>query len=105
MPKVGHQVPGRLSVREMYALDQQAQQGATGEQEYLNRMLFELVEKGGSDLHLTVGAPPTIRVNGSLRPLPGYGRLTAADTAMLARAAVTEVLGMLRAPDTARAQT
>ncbi len=79
----------------MYALDQHApaprtHASASGDQEYLNRMLFELVEAKGSDLHLTVGAPPTIRVNGSLRPLPGYGRLTASDTAMLARAALTE---------------
>jgi twitching motility protein PilT len=75
----------------MYALDHHAAaRSVSGDQEYLHRMLFELVEKRGSDLHLTVGAPPTIRVDGSLRPLPGYGQLTAGDTAMLARAAVTE---------------
>ena len=75
----------------MYGLDQHAPQAvASADQEYLNRMLYELVEHKGSDLHLTVGAPPTIRVNGSLRPLPGYGRLTASDTAMLCRAAITE---------------
>ncbi|MCB0900601.1 MAG: type IV pilus twitching motility protein PilT [Actinobacteria bacterium] len=28
-----------------------------------------------SDLHLTVGAPPTVRVSGNLRPLPGAAKL------------------------------
>ncbi|TIC88522.1 PilT/PilU family type 4a pilus ATPase [Nocardioides sp. GY 10113] len=32
-------------------------------------------EMGGSDLHLTVGAPPTIRVRGAMTPVPGYGVL------------------------------
>ena len=32
----------------------------------LNDLLNETIEKGASDLHLTVGLPPTIRVNGSL---------------------------------------
>src|SRR3954447_11396077 len=55
----------------------------------LNRMLVTLVESRGSDLHPTVGTPPMIRVNGSLRPLPRHGNLTQADTALLARAAVS----------------
>src|SRR5690606_38367497 len=32
----------------------------------LDELLVALVERGGSDLHLTVGIPPTIRVNGDL---------------------------------------
>ncbi|WP_412747259.1 type IV pilus twitching motility protein PilT [Krasilnikovia sp. MM14-A1004] len=51
-------------------------------------MLRMLVESRGSDLHLTVGSPPMIRVDGGLRPLPGYGKLNSADTALLARAAL-----------------
>jgi twitching motility protein PilT len=54
----------------------------------LDQMLIALVETRGSDLHLTVGTPPMIRVDGSLRPLPGYGKLNSADTALLCRAAV-----------------
>ena len=60
-----------------------------GDLAVLNQMLVTLVESRGSDLHLTVGTPPMIRVNGSLRPLPGYGNLNSADTALLARAAVS----------------
>src|SRR4051812_7901487 len=55
----------------------------------LDQMLITLVESRGSDLHLTVGSPPMIRVDGGLRPLPGYGKLNSADTALLARAAVS----------------
>ena len=31
----------------------------------LDAMLVSLVRVGGSDLHLTVGAPPTVRINGA----------------------------------------
>jgi twitching motility protein PilT len=60
------------------------------DRESLNAMLVTMVEAGGSDLHITVGAPPTSRVNGSLRPLPDYDPLSPADTAALAKAATTE---------------
>ncbi len=35
----------------------------------LGRWLVQLVESNGSDLHLTVGAPPSIRLNGHMKPL------------------------------------
>ena len=35
----------------------------------LDALLRKMTEKGGSDLHLTVGLPPKIRVSGSLVPL------------------------------------
>jgi twitching motility protein PilT len=35
----------------------------------LNKLLQLMVEKKSSDLHLTVGLPPTIRLHGNLRPL------------------------------------
>ena len=53
-------------------------------------MLIATVKENGSDLHITVGAPPTSRVNGTLRALAGYDPLTRADTAALARAATTD---------------
>ncbi|RZU52247.1 twitching motility protein PilT [Krasilnikovia cinnamomea] len=61
----------------------------SGDLAVLDQMLRMLVESRGSDLHLTVGSPPMIRVDGGLRPLPGYGKLNSADTALLARAALT----------------
>jgi twitching motility protein PilT len=60
------------------------------EQASLDTMLIEMINAKASDLHLTVGAPPTVRVNGNLRQLPGYDRLEPADTAMLARAAASD---------------
>jgi len=60
------------------------------DQTYLRKMLVTLVEEYGSDLHLTVGAPPTVRVHGDLRSLPGYQKLTPADTVMLVRAAASD---------------
>jgi twitching motility protein PilT len=58
--------------------------------ESLNVMLVALVNALGSDLHLTVGAPPTIRVNGRLYALPDYDRLTPGETALLVRASVND---------------
>jgi twitching motility protein PilT len=56
----------------------------------LDAMLVALVEARGSDLHLTAGAPPTIRVHGGLRSLPGYAELEPADTAAIVRSAVDD---------------
>ena len=39
-------------------------------------LLTRLLEMGGSDLHITAGAPPTIRLNGDLLPIPDYPLLT-----------------------------
>jgi len=66
-----------------------AEPPASGDLSVLNQMLVTLVEARGSDLHLTVGTPPMIRVNGALRPIEGYGNLNSDDTALLARAAVS----------------
>jgi len=37
----------------------------------LEELLELLVERGGSDLHVTAGSPPRIRVDGELKPLDG----------------------------------
>ena len=56
----------------------------------LEVMLLALVHAQGSDLHLTAGAPPTIRVHGGLHHLNGYAALEPVDTAALLRAAVDD---------------
>ena len=43
----------------------------------LDELLIKQIELGASDLHLTSGAPPTVRLDGGLRPLEGYGPLDA----------------------------
>ena len=37
----------------------------------LDALLGHVASGGGSDLHLTVGAPPTVRVRGEMTPVPG----------------------------------
>jgi twitching motility protein PilT len=46
----------------------------------IDSALRTLVEMGGSDLHIKVGAPPTIRLHGDLTPLPGTEPLSGEDT-------------------------
>jgi len=41
----------------------------------LDDLLMHVLEIGGSDLHLTVGAPPTVRKSGEMRVIEGYSRL------------------------------
>ncbi|MDQ4040684.1 MAG: type IV pili twitching motility protein PilT, partial [Actinomycetota bacterium] len=43
-------------------------------------VLIEVLERRASDLHITAGAPPTIRVRGRLTPLEDFPILTPADT-------------------------
>src|ERR671939_1644207 len=43
-------------------------------------ILLKVVEHKASDLHITSGAPPTVRVRGSLVPLEGMPNLTPTDT-------------------------
>src|ERR1700712_5840504 len=56
----------------------------------LDGMLRVVVEEGGSDLHVTAGAPPTMRLHGALHYLKGYDPLTPVDTEMLMHAVVNE---------------
>ncbi len=55
----------------------------------IDDLLTECVERGGSDLHLTVGLPPTIRLHGHLTPLP-YTVLTEHDTRRLVYEALND---------------
>ncbi len=54
----------------------------------LDALLAEVVRLGGSDLHLTVGTPPVIRVQGELRRLSGVAPLNGSEVRRL-------VLGLL----------
>src|SRR5438105_5096433 len=52
----------------------------------LDGFLRALADHEGSDLHVKPGSPPRIRVNGSLRTLPGEPVLEAMTTAEMAEA-------------------
>ena len=49
------------------------------ERPHVNDLLSVLLERGGSDLHLTAGSPPQVRVNGALVPLENFGILKPAE--------------------------
>lgn len=49
---------------------------------HIDDLLRLVVERGGSDLHIAVGIPPVIRIDGQLVPV-NYERLTAQDTQRL----------------------
>ena len=66
-----------------------ADAAAYGNRQPLDTLLAQLIEAGGSDLHLSVGAPPTIRVHGDLHYLPDYDELDGKDTAALIRSLVS----------------
>ena len=43
-------------------------------------VLLEVLDRRASDLHITAGAPPMVRVRGRLAPMEGYPVLTPSDT-------------------------
>src|SRR4051812_31184400 len=43
-------------------------------------LLLDVIARNASDLHITAGAPPMVRVRGRLAPLEGYPRLSTTDT-------------------------
>ncbi|MCX7730271.1 MAG: ATPase, T2SS/T4P/T4SS family, partial [Candidatus Caldatribacterium sp.] len=48
-------------------------------------LLRKTVDLGASDLHLTVGIPPTVRIHGQLTPLDHYSPLRPKDTEAIAQ--------------------
>ena len=45
----------------------------------IKTLLEKTINSGASDLHLTIGAPPTLRINGVLSSIPGIGPLNPED--------------------------
>lgn len=60
--------------------------------ENLHELLQALLDAEGSDLHVKVGSPPKIRVNGSLIPIPGHDMLTPVRTAEMAVSIMSEAM-------------
>src|ERR1044071_2069194 len=55
----------------------------------LHQLLKTMVERGGSDLHITTNSPPQIRIDGKLTPLD-MPALTAPETKQLAYSVLTD---------------
>ncbi len=56
----------------------------------MHTLLSIMVNSGGSDLHITIGSKPQIRVDGNLSPLEEFPVLTANDTKLLCYSILTE---------------
>jgi twitching motility protein PilT len=57
----------------------------------IEKLLEEVVKQDASDLHLTVGVPPMLRVDGSLKPIPNIPPLTEAEVEKLIFSVVDDV--------------
>jgi len=56
----------------------------------MHDLLTIMIERGASDLHITTGTPPQIRLHGKLTPLAQFERLTPQDTQRLAYSVLNE---------------
>ena len=56
----------------------------------LSDLLKQMVDMGGSDLHITTNSPPRIRLHGELKPIEGVPPLGPADTKQLAYSVLTD---------------
>jgi len=64
-------------------MDPAQQQPATSQTSSIDELLERMVAQGASDLHVTTGSEPAIRVNGRLQRLDDVGRLSADDSQRL----------------------
>lgn len=56
----------------------------------IEKLLEQVVKEDASDLHLTVGVPPTLRVDGALKPIPNTPPLTEKEVEALIFSVVDE---------------
>jgi twitching motility protein PilT len=56
----------------------------------INGYLQMVAQQGGSDLHLSVGRPPIIRIDGKLYPISGEGKMTASGVEESVRAVLND---------------
>jgi len=56
----------------------------------IQELLSEMVKRGGSDLHLTAGSPPLLRLSGKLNPL-GVDKLTPNETMRMSYSLMNEM--------------
>ena len=57
---------------------------------HVNDLLIKVLEQRGSDLHLTAGSPPVIRVHGELRPVEGIDKLSGSEIREMIYAILTQ---------------
>jgi twitching motility protein PilT len=62
----------------------------TGDDISINELLDHVLAYRGSDLHITAGSPPVIRVHGELRPLPDYPKLNGSQIRQMVYSIITQ---------------
>jgi twitching motility protein PilT len=60
------------------------------EELHVNTLLAQVIELRGSDLHLAVGLPPCVRIDGRLCPMEGYQALNGSDVRRMVFAILTQ---------------
>ncbi len=60
------------------------------EELHVNDLLQRVVDLGGSDLHLTVGIHPSVRVHGEIKPLTEFAKLNGSDIRRMIYAILTQ---------------
>src|SRR5262245_30084898 len=86
---IGKSTPPPAPAGPAKPLSPQVQVTASGGLTPMEDLLRLCVDEGGSDIHITVGAPPAIRIKGSLLKLQ-LRPLSAEDTETLARSIASE---------------
>jgi twitching motility protein PilT len=56
----------------------------------INELLEYVLQYRGSDLHITAGSPPVIRVHGELRPLPDFPKLNGSQIRQMVYSIITQ---------------
>ena len=56
----------------------------------LHELLKEMIERGASDLHITTGTAPQMRIDGAITPVKNVEELTAADTKRVCYSILTD---------------
>ena len=74
----------------MSAGSQRGRKGPPADPRGLEPLLEEMIRLGASDLHLTVGLPPRLRVDGSMADMGGLSALEPEDTTRLALSVLDE---------------
>jgi len=57
---------------------------------HVNELLERVVDLGGSDLHLTAGIPPSVRVHGELKPLTEFPEMNGSEIRRMIYAILTQ---------------
>ena len=89
--EIGH------ALDQIFGVSSVAQQGSGGLENPdgapvldVNELLAMVIERGGSDLHLTAGSAPVIRVNGELKPVEGIEPLNGSQIREIIYAILTQ---------------